>query len=98
MDFVLGLPKCEGFDAIWVVVDQLSKMRHFIRSHTMIDALAVAEPFLPEVVRLHGLPLTIISDRGPQFESTFWQQICNRLGIDQRITTAVQPQTDGQTE
>jgi len=69
MNYLLGLPKCEGFDAIGVVVDRLSKMRHFIRCHTTMDALWLAEPFSPEVVRLHGLPLTIISDRGPQFES-----------------------------
>jgi len=72
MDFMVGLPECEGFDAVWVVVDRLSKMRHFIPCQTTIDALGLAELFLPEVVCLHGLPLTIVSDRGPQFASTFW--------------------------
>ena len=71
MDFVVGLPECEGFDAIWVVVDRLSKMRHFIPCHTTIDALGFAELLLREVVRLHGFLLTIVSDRGPQFASTF---------------------------
>jgi len=98
MDFVEGLPECETFDAIWVVVDRLSKMRHFIPFHTTIDALGVAELFLREVVRLHGLPLTIVSDRGPQFASTFCQQIGSQLGIDRRMSTAFDPQTDGQTE
>jgi len=98
MDFVVGLPECEGFDAVWVVVDRLSKMRHFIPCHTTIDAVGLARLFLREVVRLHGLPRSIVSDRGPQFASTFWGQICSRLGIDRRMSTAFHPQTDGQTE
>jgi len=98
MDFVVGLQECEGFDAIWVVVDSLSKMRHFIRCHTTIDALGLAELFLLEVVHLHRLPLTMLCDRGPQFALTFWRQVRGQLGIDQRISTAFHPQTDGQTE
>jgi len=77
MDFVVGLPECEGFHAIWVVVDRLSKMRHFIPCHTTLDALVLAELFLKEVVRFDGLPLTIVSDRGPQCASILWQQICS---------------------
>jgi transposase InsO family protein len=98
MEFVVGLPECEGFDAVWVVVDRLWKMRHFIPCHTTIDAVGLAKLFLREVVRLHGIPNTIISDRDPQFASTFWGQICNRLGIDRQMSTAFHPQTDGQTE
>ena len=98
MDFVVGLPECEGFDVVWVVVDRLSKMRHFIPCHTMIDAVGLAKLFYREVVRLHGLPKSVVSDRGPQFVSTFWGQICSRLGIDRRMSTAFHPQTDGQTE
>jgi len=78
MDFVVGLLACEGFDVIWVVVDRLSKMRHFIPCHTTIDAIEMAKLFLREMVRLHGLPATIVSDHGPQFASTFWGQICSR--------------------
>jgi transposase InsO family protein len=96
MDFVVGLPNCEGFDAVWVVVDRLSKMRHFIPCHTTIDEVGLAKLFLREVVCLHGLPKTIVLDRGPQFASTFWGQIFNRLGIDRRMSTAFHPQTDGQ--
>jgi len=62
MDFVLRLPKCEGLDAIWLVVDRLSKMRHFIPCHSTIDAIEMARLFLRDIVRLHGLPVTIISD------------------------------------
>jgi len=98
MDFVVGLPACEGFDALWVAVVRILKMRHFIPCHTTIDALGLKELFVREVVRLHGLPLTIVSDRVPQFATTFWQQMCSRLEIDRRISTAVHPQTDGQTE
>jgi len=98
MDFVVGLRECEGIDAIWVVVDRLSKMRHFIACHTTIDALGFAELFLREAVRLHGLPLTINSNWGTEFASAFWQQMCNRLGIDRTLSTAFHPHTDGQTE
>jgi hypothetical protein len=98
MDFVTGLLECEGYDAIWVVVDRLSKMRHCVPCHTTIDARGLAEIFLKEVVRLHGLPKTITSDRGPQFAAVFWKRICERLGINRRLSTAFHPQTDGQTE
>jgi transposase InsO family protein len=98
MDFVVGLPECEVFDALWVVVDRLSQMHHFIPCHTTIDAVGVAKLFLREIIRLHGLPVTIVSDGGPQFASTCWGQICSRLGIDRWLSTAIHPQTDGQTE
>jgi len=98
MDFATGLPECEGYDAIWVVVDRLSKMRYFVPCRTTVDARGLAEMFLKDVVRLHGLPKTIISDRGPQFAAVFWKQLCERLGVDRRLSTAFHPQTDGQTE
>lgn len=72
MDFVVGLPECKGFHAVWVVVDRLSKMRHFIPWHTNVDAVELGKLFLQVVVRLHGLPKTIVSDRRPQFASTCW--------------------------
>ena len=81
IDFVVGVPECEWFDAMWVVVDRLSKMRHFIPCRTTIDALGSAELIWKEEVCLPGLPLTIISDRGPKFASTFSQQVCKRLGL-----------------
>jgi len=67
MYFVIGLRECEGFDAVWMVVDRLSNMRHLVPCHTTIDAVGLAELFLREVVRLHGFPKTIVSDPGPQF-------------------------------
>jgi len=98
MDFVVGSPECEGFDAVWVVLDRLSKMRNFIPCHTTVDAVGLANLFLQEVVRYHGLPRTIVSDRVPQSESTFWGPICNRFGIYRRMSTAFHLQTDGHSE
>jgi hypothetical protein len=91
MDFVVGLPECEGFDAVWVLVDRLLKMHHFIPCHTTMDAIGLAKLFLREVVCLYGLPRAIVSDRGPQFGSTFWGPVCSRLGIDRQMSTAFHP-------
>jgi hypothetical protein len=82
MDLVVGLPECEGFDAIWIVVDQLSKMHHLIPCHTLLDAVGLAKRFLHEVVYLHGLPLTIVLDWRPQFALTSWSQICSHFEIN----------------
>jgi transposase InsO family protein len=98
MDFVVGLPDCAGFSADWLVVNRLSKIPHFVPCHTTVDAVGLARLFLREVVRLNGFPKTIVSDRGPQFPTTICGQISGWLGIDQRMSTAVHPQTDGQTE
>ena len=65
MDFVVGLPKSKGFDAIWVVVDRLSKQRHFVPSMTTIDGQGLATLFINNIFSLHGLPDSIVSDRGP---------------------------------
>jgi hypothetical protein len=98
MDFVTGLPWSNGCDAIWVVVDRLTKARHLIPCRTIIDSKDLADLFLNHIFCLHGLPLSIVSDRGPQFASSFWNQLCTRLGIERKLSTAFHPQTDGQTE
>ena len=98
MDRVVGLPECEGFDAIWVVADRLSKWRHFIPCHTTIDAIDMAKLFVGEVVPLHGLLAMIVSDRGSQFALTLCGQVCSRVGIDRRMSTGFHTQMDGQTE
>jgi len=98
MDFITGLPWSDGFDAILIVIDRLSKMRHFIACKTTCSAQDLAQLYLSHVFRLHGLPGTVISDRGPQFVSAFWTKLCERLKIDKRLSTAFHPQTDGQTE
>jgi len=98
MDFVTGLPRSKDHDAIWVVVDRLTKQQHLVPCSTTVDADHLADRFLQHVFRLHGLPRTITSDRGPQFASAFWHRLCARLGIEPRLSTAFHPQTDGQTE
>ena len=98
MDFVTGLPWSDGNDAIWVVVDRLTKIRHFVPCRTTTSAPDLANPFLHHTWKLHGLPNDIISDRGPQFAIKFWRQLCSRLGISPRLSTAFHPETDGQTE
>jgi hypothetical protein len=98
MDFVTGLPTSKKCNTIWVVVDRLTKARHLIPSESTIDAEGLADLFMQHVFKLHGLPLTIVTDRGPQFAADFWGRLCSRLGIDRRLSTAFHPQTDGQTE
>jgi len=77
MDFVIGLPQCEWFDEVWVVVHRLSKMLHFIPCNTTLDAVGFAKLCVWEVLRLHGLRKTMVSGRGPQCASTFWEQQCS---------------------
>ena len=91
MDFVVGLPKSKGFDALWVVVDRLSKQQHFVPCLTTIDAQGLATLFIDNIFRLHGLPDSIVSDRGPQFAADFWRFLCASLGIATRLSTAFHP-------
>jgi len=98
VDFVTGLPPSKRFDAICVVVDRLTKQRHLIPCKTTITAEELAQLFCDRVFRYHGLPKTIVSDRGPQFASRFWKHLCHSLKIEPRLSTAFHPQTDGQTE
>ncbi|KAL0294537.1 UNVERIFIED_CONTAM: Transposon Ty3-G Gag-Pol polyprotein [Sesamum calycinum] len=85
-------------DAIWVVVDRLTKSAHFlpIRQNDSLDKLA--ELYVSEIVRLHGIPTSIVSDRDPRFTSHFWGSLQRALGTKLHFSTAFHPQTDGQSE
>jgi hypothetical protein len=99
MDFITQLPRTKsGYDSIAVIVDKLSKMVHLIPTHTNVTAPQFAKLFVKEIVRLHGVPKHIISDRDSKFTSYFWRYLMKCLGVELRLSTSFHPQTDGQTE
>ncbi|CAJ2642410.1 unnamed protein product [Trifolium pratense] len=94
-----GLPKTKkGHEVIWVVVDRLTKCAHFIaiRKGTLVPKLA--EIYVEQIVKLHGIPTSIISDRDPRYTSRFWESLQEALGTKLRLSSAYHPQTDGQSE
>ncbi|RVW48758.1 Transposon Tf2-8 polyprotein [Vitis vinifera] len=98
MDFIDGLPRSDGKTSIMVVVDRLSKSAHFIAIAHPYTAKTLANKFVEGVVKLHGMPRSIISDRDPVFISNFWQEFLKLSGTKLRMTSAYHPQSDGQTE
>jgi hypothetical protein len=98
MDFITGLPATKGHTALWVVVDRLTKMAHFVACNDTLKPEGLADSFVKNVVRPHGIPSSIISDRGTLFTSGFWENVTKALGISRNLSTAFHPQTDGQTE
>ena len=99
MDFIVGLPPTsKGYDSIWVIADRLTKSAHFLPVKTHYSSQQYAEIYMARIVSLHGVPKTIISDRGTQFVARFWEQLHASLGTQLIRSSAYHPQTDGQTE
>lgn len=99
MDFITGLPMTlRKKDAIWVVVDRLTKSAHFIATNQKYSFDKLAELYLERIVTIHGIPKSITSDRGLVFTLSFWKSLHNALGTKLNFSTAYHPQTDGQTE
>ena len=99
MDFITGFPKSQkGNNAIWVVVDRLSKVAHFLPVREDITAIQLADLYISRILVLHGVPKKIISDRGSLFTSKFWTSFQQAMGTRVNFTTAFHPQGDGQVE
>ncbi|GMF25356.1 unnamed protein product [Phytophthora fragariaefolia] len=97
-DFVTGLPESDGSDATMTVVDKFSKRPIYCPVHTTDDAEEIAHYFFDNVVRHHGVPGVIISDRDPKFTSRFWKSLAQVMGVQLNMTSSYRAQADGQTE
>ena len=98
MDFIEALPRVNGKTIILTVVDRFSKFAHFIPLGHLYTTASVAKAFFQDIVRLHGLPSSIVSDRDPVFTSSFWKELFNLAGVKLQFTSAFHPQSDGQSE
>jgi IS30 family transposase len=99
MDFIVGLPHTpKGYDSIWVIVDRLTKVAHFIPVKTTYKGSQLAELYMARIMCLHGVPKKIVSDRGSQFTSKFWKSFHENMNTKLSFSSAYHPQTDGQTE
>jgi transposase InsO family protein len=99
MDFIVGLPRTpKGYDSIWVIVDRLTKVSHFIPVKTTYMDSQLAELYMARIVCLHGVPKKIVSDQGSQFTSRFWKSLHENMDTKLNFSSTYHPQTDGQTE
>ncbi|XP_059639261.1 uncharacterized protein LOC132281583 [Cornus florida] len=99
MDFVIGFPRSRrGNEAVWVIINRLTKTAHFLPIKATDDAEKLGVLYVKEIVRLHGVPVTIVSDRDSKFTSKFWEGLQVAFGSALHLSTAFHPQTDGQSE
>jgi hypothetical protein len=98
-DFIVGLSRtAKGFNSIWVIIDRLTKIAHFLPVKTYYPVITYAQIYIARVLNLHGVPKTIVLDQGPQFVSKFWEELHKSLGTKLLDSSAYHPQTSGQTE
>jgi len=88
MDFIEGLPKSNGYDVILVVVDRLTKYAHFVAIKHPYTTADIAQVFMDRIVKLHGLPQSIVSDRDTVFVSTFWKELFKLYKVKLNMSTA----------
>ena len=99
MDFVTHLPQTpQRHDAVWVIVDRLTKSAHFLAMRMTFTLEEFRRLYIQEIVRLHGVPISIVSDRDPRFTAHFWKSFKKALGTRLTMSTTFYPQTDGQSE
>ena len=99
MDFVTHLPRTsQGHDAIWVIVDRLTKLAHSLTVRMTFPLERFCRLYIREIVRLHGVLVFIVSDRDPKFMAHFWKSFQKAMGTRLTMSTAFHPQTDGQSE
>jgi IS30 family transposase len=99
MNFIVRLPTTQsGYDSIWVIVDRFSKVAHFIPVKTTYNRAKLVELYITRIVCLHRVPKKIISDRGTQFTSRFWEKLHEAMDTRLNFSSAYHPQTNGQTE
>jgi len=98
IDFITKLPLDNAYDSILVTVDRATKMAHFVPTTESITSIETARLLVEYVIKLHGLPDSILSDRGPQFISRVWKELLSIFKIERKLSSAYHPQTDGQTE
>jgi transposase InsO family protein len=99
MDFIVRLPRTQsGYDSIWVIVDRLTKVAHFIPVKTTYSVPQLTELYMSRIVCLHGVPKKIVSNRGTQYTSKFWERLHETLDTQLCFSSSYHAQTDGQTE
>ena len=99
MDFVTHLPRTpQGHDAVWVIVDRLMKSAHFLAVRMTFTLEIFCWLYIREIVRLHGVPVSIVLDRDPRFKAHFWKSFLKAMGTRHTMSTTFHPRTDGQSE